>query len=84
MRSVLAYTLARALLFAAALGIVYLLGARGFLALVIALVASGLMSYVLLARQRDAMSEKLVQGIARVKDTRQRLEEGAQKEDSGA
>jgi cell division protein FtsW (lipid II flippase) len=60
MRSVLAYTAARIVLFVVALGIVYLAGARGLLALAIAVLASGLVSFVLLSRQRDAVSGVLV------------------------
>ncbi|HZB31797.1 MAG TPA: DUF4229 domain-containing protein [Streptosporangiaceae bacterium] len=56
MRSVLAYTAARLALFAAAAGVLYLLGARGLLLVALAVLISGLVSLVLLSRQRDAMS----------------------------
>jgi hypothetical protein len=81
-RSLLAYTLARALLFVVALGIVYLLGARDWLALIIALVLSGLVSYVLLSRQRDAVSAKIMDGMSRMKSARRRLDEGSAREDA--
>lgn len=96
MRSVFAYTAARILLFAAALGIVYLAGARGLLALAIAVVISGLASFVLLSRQRDAMSGALTARIrssnqqrspgsgglmSRFRDFGQRIDEGTRAED---
>lgn len=81
-RSLLAYTLARALLFVVALGIVLLLGARDWLALIIALVLSGLVSYVLLSRQRDALSVKIMDGMSRMKRARRRLDEGSAREDT--
>jgi hypothetical protein len=60
MRATFAYTTARILLFAAATGLFYLAGARGLLLLGLALLVSGAASYVLLSRQRDAMSGALV------------------------
>ncbi|MDT0300538.1 DUF4229 domain-containing protein [Streptomonospora wellingtoniae] len=81
MRSVLAYTAARLLLFAVTYAILYLLGARGLLAAAMAVLISGLVSYVLLSRQRDAVSGALAGGIGRVRGMGRRLEEGAAKED---
>lgn len=78
MRSVLVYTGARLLLFLAALGLVYLVGARGLLAVAIAVLVSGLASYVLLSRQRDAMSGRIVAGARGLSS---RLDAGAQAED---
>lgn len=78
MSSVLKYTLARLLLFAVAWGLVYLLGARELLALLLAVLISGLASYVLLSRQRDAVSTRL---SGRVADMRRRIDEGAAAED---
>ena len=49
MRSWLTYTAARLGLFAGAFGIVYLFGARSWIALILAWVISGLASYVLLS-----------------------------------
>lgn len=63
--AVLRYTAARAALFGVALGPLYLLGARGLLLLGLALLLSGLASYVLLSRQRDAMSSSLAGGLRR-------------------
>lgn len=82
MRSVITYTGARLLLFVAAFGLVYMLGGRGVVGLVIALVISGLASYVLLAGQRDAMSRSIVERINRLRSVGQRLDEAAAKEDS--
>lgn len=96
MRSVFTYTAARIGLFVVALGIVYLAGARGLLALAIAVVISGLASFVLLSRQRDAMSGVLVSRLrgprvqrdggsggpfARIRELGQRIDEGTRAED---
>jgi hypothetical protein len=78
MRATFAYTTARILLFVAATGLFYLAGARGLLLLGLALVVSGVLSYVVLSRQRDAMSGALVN---RFRTLRSRLDEGARSED---
>ena len=78
MRATFAYTTARILLFAAATGLFYLAGARGLLLLALALVVSGALSYVVLSRQRDAMSGALVN---RFRTLRSRLDQGAKSED---
>lgn len=59
MRAVIVYTLSRLGLFAVALGVLYLLGLRTYLLLAVALVLSGLASYVLLSKQRDAVSSRI-------------------------
>lgn len=82
MRSVFAYTASRLLLFAIAYGIVLLIGARGFLALVLALLVSGLVSFVVLTKQRDAMSASVATGVARMRGVSSRLETGAAHEDA--
>ena len=81
MRSFLSYTLARLVLFLAASGLAYLFGARYMLALLIGLVISAPVSYVLLTRQRDALSASILQSIARFRGISQRLDEGSRKED---
>ena len=78
MRAAFAYTTARILLFVAAVGLIYLAGARGLLLLALALVVSGAASYILLSRQRDAMSGALV---GRFRTMRSRIDEGAKAED---
>ena len=78
MRATLAYTSARILLFIAALGLLYLAGARRFLLVGLALVVSGIVSFVVLSRQRDAMSGALV---FRFRQFRSRLDEGTRTED---
>jgi hypothetical protein len=78
MRSVLAYSAARVVLFAATVGVLYLLGARGLLLLAVAVLVSGLISFVLLSRQRDAMSSAVVAGV---RGGRRRLEEARSRED---
>jgi len=93
MRSVFAYSTARILLFVAATGLLYLLGARSFLLLALALVVSALASYVLLSRQRDRISGALANRVGggrvgagrrprRAGGLRARLEEGARMEDN--
>jgi hypothetical protein len=78
MRATFAYTTARILLFVAAVGLIYLAGARGLLLLALALVVSGAASYILLSRQRDAMSGAL---MSRFRTLRARIDEGAKAED---
>ena len=56
-RPVAVYTLLRLALFAGSLGVMTLLGVRGFVAVVAALVLSAVLSATLLKRQRDAIAE---------------------------
>ncbi|WP_067071893.1 DUF4229 domain-containing protein [Carbonactinospora thermoautotrophica] len=63
------YTVLRLALFAGVLGVLWLLGARGLLALGLAALVSGLLSFTLLAKQRSAMSESLVRRVQRVKES---------------
>jgi hypothetical protein len=83
MRSWLTYTAARVGLFAGALGVVYLFGARSWVALVLAWLISGLASYVLLSKLRDQMSASAVKRIEERKapTVAERLEGGASRED---
>jgi hypothetical protein len=85
MRATLAYTTARILLFVVSMIVLYLVGARGVLLLALALVVSGIASFVLLSRQRDVMSGALAgrlrNGRARAAGLRTRLDEGARAED---
>ncbi len=78
MRATFTYSAARILLFAVALGLLYLAGARGLLLVGLALVASGIVSFVLLSRLRDRMSGALTSRISRF---RERLDEGSRAED---
>ena len=78
MRATFAYSLARFLLFAAAVGLVYLAGARGLLLFGLALVVSGIISFVVLSRLRDAMSGTIT---SRISSFRERLDEGSRAED---
>ena len=78
MRATFAYTAARLLIFVAMLGLLWLLGARGFLLFGLALVISGIISFVVLSRQRDAMSGAIT---SRIGNFRQRLDEGTRAED---
>ena len=85
MRTGIAYTCARILLLVAALELLHLAGVGGIALFALAFVISGLASYVLLSRQRDAMSGMLSHRLSRVGDRvaqfRGRLEEGAAAED---
>jgi len=88
MRTAFAYSSARILLFVGAMIILYLVGARGLLLLALALVVSGIASYVLLSRQRDRMSgaltSRLGNGRRRARAFSSRLEQGAGAEDDQA
>lgn len=78
MRATIAYTGARAVLFAVALGLIYLVGARGLLLFALALVVSGIASYVLLSKMRDAVSSSI---SGRIDTVRSRIDEGTRAED---
>ena len=78
MRATLAYTAVRFLLFIVAAGLIYLAGARGLLLIALALLASGVASYVLLSRMRDKMAGSISR---RIDSVRSRLDEGARVED---
>jgi len=73
-----AYTLSRIVLFVVALWVFYLLGARQVLLVALAALASGLISFVVLSRQRDAMSTAVSDRVRRV---RERLDASAAAED---
>jgi hypothetical protein len=78
MRSVVLYTVARLAIFAATAGVLALFGARGFLLLLLALLISGVVSYVLLSAQRDRMSTAVARGV---RGGRERFERSVTKED---
>ncbi len=63
--TVLRYTTLRLAIFLLALALLWLVRVRGLLLVALALVISGLASYVLLSRQRDAMSVQLSAATAR-------------------
>ena len=85
MRATVAYTSARIVLLAVSAVLLYLAGARGLLLLVLAFAVSGVVSFVLLSRQRDVMSGALIArlkaGRPRVGGIRARLDEGTRAED---
>ncbi len=81
MRATAFYTVSRILLFVVALLLLYLAGARGLLLVGLALRASGIVSYVVLSRQREAMAGSLA---ARLRSLRTRIDEGARAEDDPA
>lgn len=78
MRATLLYTLLRLGIFAVALGVLYLVGARGIVLLGVSAVISAALSYVILSRQREAMAGSISGRITRA---RERLDEGARAED---
>ena len=84
MRTALTYTMSRIILFVVVLLLLDLAGARGLLLIALALLISGLLSYVLLSRQRDSMAGSLTGRLSRRRSTsfRDRLAEGARAEDT--
>jgi hypothetical protein len=78
MRATFAYTAARILLFVVVLGVLYLIGARGLPLLGFAVLISGIASFIVLSRQRDAMAGSIG---SRISNFRQRLDEGTRAED---
>lgn len=78
MRPVIVYSLSRLALFAATAGVLYVVGARGFLLLALSILISGVVSFVLLSRQRDAVSSSVTERAGRI---RENLAEGAARED---
>jgi hypothetical protein len=87
---VVVYTSSRLVLFIVTATILALAGMKGVLLLLVALLASGLLSYVLLSKQRDAMSAAVVARASRGETPRQagrfsslrnRLEERTRAED---
>ena len=78
MRATLAYTAVRFLLFAVAVGLIYLAGARGLLLIALALLVSGAASYVLLSRMRDSMASSINR---RIESVRSRIDQGTRVED---
>jgi hypothetical protein len=86
MRSTLPYLSARILLLVAAGGLLYLVGARGWLLLLLAFLVSGIASYVLLSGQRDRISTSITARRAgrRKVSIGARLNEGASVEDDGS
>ena len=86
MRNALFYTVSRLLLFVVVLLLLDLAGARGLLLVALALLISGLLSYVLLSRQRNSMASSLSGRLgARTRQTRsfrERLNDGTRAEDT--
>ena len=78
MHATFAYTTARILLFAVVVGLLYIVGARGLVLVALALLISGVVSFIVLSRQREAMSGAIV---SRISNFRQRLDEGTRAED---
>jgi hypothetical protein len=64
---VMRYTVFRLALFAVALGLLWLVHVRGLLLVALAVLISGLASYALLQRERDAMSVRVAAASSRRK-----------------
>lgn len=64
---VLRYTTMRLAIFAVALGLLWLVRVRGLLLVALAVLVSGLASYVLLQRERDAVSTRVAVAASRRK-----------------
>ena len=79
MRATMNYTVLRLAIFAVALGLLYLAGARGILLVGLAAVVSAIVSFIVLARWREAMAGSISRRIA---NARERLDEGAKVEDA--
>ena len=62
------YTAVRLAIFLACLGVLYVVGMRGILLFIVALLVSGLLSYPLARRQRDAMVRSYQQNRRRPPD----------------
>ncbi len=75
---VLVYSSSRLLMLFTTALLLYVLGARGWLLLLLAFLVSGLLSFVLLSRQRDEVSKVVVNRTSRVKE---RLDERTRAED---
>lgn len=73
MRSAAVYTAGRVLVFAVLAGIAWLVGLRGFLLVVVALVLSIPASWYLLARQRNAMAADLERRVTERQSRRSEL-----------
>jgi hypothetical protein len=86
MRNAMFYTVSRLLLFIVVLLALDLAGARGLLLIALALLISGLLSYVLLSRQRNSMASSLSGRLGsrtrRGPSFRERLNEGTRAEDT--
>ncbi|MGO9079636.1 MAG: DUF4229 domain-containing protein [Streptosporangiaceae bacterium] len=80
MHATLAYTAMRLLLFVASLVVLYLIGLRAFPLVGFAVLISGIASFVLLSRQRDAMSGAVMRSL---RTFRSRLDAGTRSEDDG-
>jgi hypothetical protein len=78
MHATFVYTTSRILLFAVVLGLLYVVGARGLLLIGLAVLISGIVSFIVLSRQRDAMSGAIT---SRITNFRERLDEGTRAED---
>jgi hypothetical protein len=78
MRATLAYTLLRLLLFFAVVLVLALSGVHGFTLLVVALVASSIISLPVLSKLRDRMSTSI---SGKVDNFHARLDDGTKAED---
>jgi hypothetical protein len=85
MRAFLVYNAARLGLFLVALGLLYVIGVGGLMLWALALIISGIASYIVLSRLRDRVSQsvnsRVQRASAKATDIKSRIEEGARVED---
>lgn len=88
MRAFLVYNAARLGLFLVALGLLYVIGVGGLMLWALALIISGIASYIVLSRLRDRVSQsvntRVQRAAAKATDIKQRIEEGTRVEDDDA
>ena len=88
MRAFLIYNAARLGLFVVALGVLQLIGLGGLMMWALALVISGIASYIVLSGLRDKVSQSVTHRVqrasARAANFKDRIEEGAKAEDAEA
>ncbi|MBU6348144.1 MAG: DUF4229 domain-containing protein [Actinomycetales bacterium] len=78
MKPALIYSLSRAGLLVVCLGLGYLVNLRGITLLLVGFLGSGILSFLLLAKQRAAMGQRLSQSVAKVSE---RIDKNTRKED---
>lgn len=82
MRAFVQYTAARVGLFLACWGVLWLVGAKGVLGVLLALVVSGLISYVVLDKVRSRFASATADGVRNsLRDFRARFAAGKAAED---
>ncbi|GAA1655729.1 hypothetical protein GCM10009765_01160 [Fodinicola feengrottensis] len=81
MSAVLRYTVGRILVFAASLGVLYLIGFRRWALVLVAIVVSMPLAYVLLRRQRASFAVGLERVLSRRRAEKARLQAALESDD---